>query len=135
MVHDFGLTGGISIFVSRLPYVIAHDLRRGIPFEDDSFDVVYHSHVLEHFDRRGGATLLMECARVLKSGGILRVAVPDLERSVVGYLDVLRESNQDGSLNLCRYDWMLIELTDQLCRNQSGGEMGPFVKAASRRLS
>ena len=33
------------------PEVIVHDLRKGIPAPDDSVDVVYHSHVLEHIDR------------------------------------------------------------------------------------
>ena len=28
--------------------VLAHDLRKGLPFPDETFDVVYHSHVLEH---------------------------------------------------------------------------------------
>ena len=36
--------------------VIAHDLRRGIPFADESFDVVYHSHVLEHLSRKSRRT-------------------------------------------------------------------------------
>ena len=30
------------------PDIQFHDLREGIPFTDNSFEVVYHSHVLEH---------------------------------------------------------------------------------------
>ncbi|MGC8952721.1 methyltransferase domain-containing protein [Chloroflexus sp.] len=29
----------------------AHNLAKGIPFPENSVDVVYHSHVLEHLDR------------------------------------------------------------------------------------
>jgi predicted SAM-dependent methyltransferase len=32
-------------FVSNNPSVSAHNLLNGIPFENDAFDVVYHSHV------------------------------------------------------------------------------------------
>ena len=30
------------------PEIIAWDLRKGIPFAPNTFDVVYHSHFLEH---------------------------------------------------------------------------------------
>lgn len=69
------------------PSVVAHDLREGIPFPDAEFDAVYHSHVLEHFPKRSAGPFLAECLRVLRPGGILRVAVPDLERIARGYLE------------------------------------------------
>ena len=66
-------------FYSSGGAVIAHDLNLGIPFPDSSFDVVYHSHVLEHFPKAKARRFIAECVRVLKPGGILRVVVPDLE--------------------------------------------------------
>src|SRR5687768_11717320 len=47
------------------PTIIRWDLRRGIPFAADSFDVVYHSHFLEHIDPQYAPGLLKECHRVL----------------------------------------------------------------------
>src|SRR5271166_2578243 len=62
--------------VAHLPGVIPHDIRRGLPFRDNSFSAVYHSHVLEHLRRSSAHAFLRECYRVLAQGGILRVAVP-----------------------------------------------------------
>ncbi len=62
------------------PGAIAHDLSRGIPLPDTRCDVVYHSHILEHMRRADALPFMEECYRVLRPGGVLRVAVPDLER-------------------------------------------------------
>src|SRR5688500_11576742 len=50
-----------------------HDFRKGIPFESGSVDAVYHSHMLEHFDRDIAKNFLLEVKRVLKVGGIHRI--------------------------------------------------------------
>ncbi|MBK1656075.1 TylF/MycF/NovP-related O-methyltransferase [Allochromatium vinosum] len=110
-------------FTSSSREVIAHDLTQGIPFASESFDVVYHSHLLEHFTKDYAPRFLRECHRVLTPGGIIRVAVPDLEAIARLYLSLL-----DGALDgdpeaQQRYDWILIELFDQMVRNHSGGEM------------
>ena len=68
------------------PGVVAHDLSTGIPLPDASCEVVYHSHVLEHLRRPDARFFMRECFRVLKPGGILRVAVPDLEQICRQYL-------------------------------------------------
>ena len=76
--------------------VLAYDLRLGIPLPDATVDVVYHSHVLEHFTREGGVTFLTECFRVLRPGGLLRIAVPDLENIVRAYITTLEEVKADA---------------------------------------
>ncbi len=48
-----------------------------IPFSDNSFDVVYHKSVLEHFYRPDH--IMSESLRVLKPGGKLIFLVPDWE--------------------------------------------------------
>lgn len=52
---------------------------------DASVDVIYSSHMLEHLDRPTARQFLAEALRVLKPGGILRLAVPDLRQLVVRY--------------------------------------------------
>jgi SAM-dependent methyltransferase len=48
---------------------ILWDLSKGIPFADQTFDVVYHCHVIEHIDRDNALDFVKECYRVLKTGG------------------------------------------------------------------
>ncbi len=48
-------------------------------FEDNSIDIIYNCHVLEHFHRYKCSKVLSEWYRVLKKGGILRTSVPDFE--------------------------------------------------------
>lgn len=44
---------------------------------DNSVDIIYACHVLEHFKRREVSRVLGEWQRVLKPGGVLRISVPD----------------------------------------------------------
>lgn len=53
------------------------DLRMGLPFPEESIDMIYAEHVFEHFSYRDLIFLLSDCYRVLKSGGRISLAVPD----------------------------------------------------------
>lgn len=48
-----------------------------LPWEDEKVDLIYASHLLEYFDAEEAVVVLKEWWRVLKYGGILRLAVPD----------------------------------------------------------
>jgi predicted SAM-dependent methyltransferase len=60
---------------------------RWIPHASGTVDVVYSSHMIEHLDRREAASFLAECMRVLKPGGVLRLAAPDLRWSILEYVE------------------------------------------------
>ncbi len=75
--------------------VVIHDLRRRLPFPDNSFDAVYSSHTVEHVHRKEAIALLREARRVLKPGGICRTLVPDLRAIVEEYLGHLKVTNWD----------------------------------------
>jgi ubiquinone/menaquinone biosynthesis C-methylase UbiE len=114
-------------FVSDNEQVVQTDLIKGIPLKSDSVEVVYHSHVLEHFSKDDGNYFISECYRVLKPSGIIRIAVPDLEKSVRQYLkDLESVISDDSEINRENYNWGIIELFDQMIRNQSGGEMAKY---------
>lgn len=53
---------------------------------DKTVDVVYSSHMVEHLDRREALQFLNEALRVLRPGGIIRLALPDLRIRVDDYL-------------------------------------------------
>ncbi|MCX6360311.1 MAG: methyltransferase domain-containing protein [Armatimonadetes bacterium] len=107
--------------------VIAHDLADGIPFPDGTFDVVYHSNMLEHLDRAAAEGLLRECCRVLKPGGLCRVGVPDMEDIARIYLDELEQRAAGGPAN--RHEWMVIEMIDQMVRHEPGGAMAEYIRS------
>lgn len=107
--------------------VISHDLLESIPFPDQTFDAVYHSHVLEHFTRDDGVHLIKECFRVLKHGGIIRVVVPDLENITRLYITALEKSLEGNRQWQYNYEWLKLEMYDQTIRERSGGKMMDFL--------
>ena len=109
-------------FVPVHPSVKPCDVRKGIPYEDETFDVVYHSHVLEHFSKQAAPCFFRECFRVLKPGGVIRVAVPDLEGIARLYLEALEKASQGVAGWDRNYEWMVLEMYDQAVREKSGGE-------------
>lgn len=99
------------------------DVRKRLPFGDASVDFVYHSHLLEHLPLDDAHAFLLECHRILKPGGAIRVAVPDLEGICRRYLlefDAAAHGDPDAEI---RKEWMALEMLDQAARHSSGGEM------------
>jgi predicted SAM-dependent methyltransferase len=54
---------------------------------DGSVELIYASHVLEHFGRRTYMQALTEWRRVLVPGGVLRLAVPDFAAAARLYVE------------------------------------------------
>jgi len=54
-------------------------------FEDNSVDLIYCAHCLEHISHLDTLRVLREWCRVLKPGGILRLSVPDFDRIIAIY--------------------------------------------------
>src|SRR4249919_1827635 len=109
--------------VSSSPCVIGHDLTKGLPFDENSFDVCYSSHVLEHLRKAEASFFIKEQKRVLKRDGIIRVVVPDLEVICRNYLKYLDELVSGDLTHEFRYDYSLLEMYDQTTRDKSGGEL------------
>lgn len=62
------------------------DIARGLLIPDDSCQVVYCSHVLEHLALDDLRLALQNVRRYLAKGGLFRLVVPDFEQQVTAYL-------------------------------------------------
>lgn len=114
---------------SNGPDVISCNLLKGIPFPDETFEVLYHSQVLEHFPKEKAFDFIKECHRVLKKNGIIRIVVPDLENIVDEYKKYLNENLENPTaLTEANYDWIMLEMYDQTVRNYGGGQMGKYLQ-------
>ncbi|WP_296509640.1 methyltransferase domain-containing protein [Rhodoferax sp.] len=109
---------------------------------DNSVELIYNCHVLEHFKRRDVRQVLAEWMRVLKPGGVLRISVPDFEAlcsvyqkekkldlvvgalfgrqdylynihyNVFDYASLSRDLLATGFVNVRKYDWRTTEHAD-----------------------
>lgn len=101
-----------------------HNIKKRLPFKANSVDVIYHSHVLEHFTKEEGECFITDCYRILKNGGIMRVVVPDLESICREYLINLENGYENNdTIAISHYQWNKIEMFDQCIRQKPGGEM------------
>lgn len=96
LIADIG-SGPISPYMSE-GKVVSFDIRedvkpdvvcdvRKLPVPDETFDIVFSSHVLEHFAWGKVQTILKEWSRVLKTGGELRLVLPNLRHVAQRLLD------------------------------------------------
>jgi predicted SAM-dependent methyltransferase len=75
--------------------VIHANVTKRIPLQDAGADYVYSSHMIEHLSRWECLRFAQECKRVLRTGGVLRLATPDLQLMAREYLS--RSSPFNGS--------------------------------------
>ena len=61
------------------------DIRQGLPLADGSIDYAVSIHALPEVPVDGIVPVLRELRRVLKPGGVLRMALPDLLKGVAAY--------------------------------------------------
>ena len=67
-------------------------------FSDESADLIYSSHSFEYFDPIEAPLVLKEWRRVLKTGGKLRLSVPDFDQLIKIYQATGDIQNCDAAL-------------------------------------
>lgn len=81
MAHGVGRIGSnYTIETDKIIKAVSES----IPFENNSFDVVYSSHVLEHVSSE--IESLKEMKRVLKDDGVLIIGVPTATMAVINWI-------------------------------------------------
>lgn len=82
----------INIDMEEFPTVdISMNVLDGLPFRENSVDIVYSEHFIEHLPKDGAKSFLADVLRILKPGGVHRILTPDLR----GCVDVFLKGNWD----------------------------------------
>ena len=79
--------GFIGIDIRECGQDLMWDVREGIPFPDESIDLIWSSHVIEHFNDAECEDLFREFYRILKPGGKTYHALPHVEDPTAYYFD------------------------------------------------
>lgn len=87
------LPGWVNVDIARGYADVVWDIRKGLPFNDQSCAAIFCEHVIEHLSREDGLNLLREFHRILQPGGVVRISTPDAGRFLKSYV------NGDGFLN------------------------------------
>lgn len=69
------------------------DLRNPLPYDDNSVDFIFNEHFFEHLTVEEAQKTIKDLMRVLKPGGVMRIAMPDLEWVIDNYLNLPIEKN------------------------------------------
>jgi predicted SAM-dependent methyltransferase len=80
------LPGWTNVDIDDIPGIdIKDDVTKLDKIKDNSCEIIYASHVLEHFGRNEFESILKLWNKKLKLNGILRLAVPDFEKAINWY--------------------------------------------------
>lgn len=72
------------------------DISKPLPFPDAHANFILAEHVTEHVTTQEAWNFFEECYRVLKPSGVLRVAVPDIERIWFHFQPIYGEAVEAG---------------------------------------
>lgn len=104
------------------------NLLKKLPYKNNTYDSIYCSHFIEHISLDSLTSFLIECARVLKVNGKIRLVLPDLENIVAEYIKNL------GSGRIWQSQFNIVELIDQCIRKSSGGQLYKWSLQATKNL-
>lgn len=101
------------------------DILSGLPYKDNTFDLVYCSHFIEHIPKSRILYFLQECNRITKPTGLIRLVLPDFENIAREYLYNISQGNELFA------EFNIVEMIDQCTRDKSGGEMIKYFRQST----
>lgn len=104
------------------------NLLNGLPYGDNTFDIVYSSHYIEHIPKSELSNFLQECNRVLKPNGLIRLVLPNFENIAREYVKNIDQGNSLYS------EFNIVEMVDQCTRSVSGGELIKWYKKTANDI-
>lgn len=63
------------------------DISKNLPLTEASVDYIYNEHFIEHLTYVQGQNFLKNAFKILKHGGVARIACPDLDYLINGYIE------------------------------------------------
>ena len=105
------------------------DLRsmQPLPIGDECAELVFSSHCFEHISDEEALFTLSECMRILKPGGLIRVAVPDMDKAFDAYDRGDRRFFEEGGV-ACLGDSIEEQMVNFFSSYAAGG--GPAVSVS-----
>lgn len=88
------------------------DIRQPLKYPNRCAEAIFAEHVVEHISYHDAVLFFCECWRVLKVGGVIRIAVPSIER-------VMKNGTQPY------FDW--VRDRGWSCTNDLRGAMGAII--------
>src|SRR5689334_16237977 len=79
------LSGWANVDRAGRRNVVGWDLTRRLPVGADTVDFIFCEHFIEHISLDDGKRFLIDCHRVLRAGGVIRVSTPSLTKLVEEY--------------------------------------------------
>lgn len=76
------------------PGAVFMDACQPLPMPDACFDYIFSEHVIEHLEFAEAARMLRECQRILRDGGRIRLATPDLQQIIAVYTQPQAQAQQ-----------------------------------------
>jgi predicted SAM-dependent methyltransferase len=114
-------------FSPHSTFVRKANLLGRLPLAEGEASVVYSSHFIEHIPCELVDIFINECFRITKSGGRIRLVLPDWEELCDCYLDVRRKGEHEKA------NFLMLEMLDQCVRRTTGGALGKFYETLQRQ--
>jgi len=89
------LNGWLNTDLNDLDGAMYMDAGEQFPFENESIDFIYSEHIFEHLTIKQQINMMKEAYRVLKNGGVMRLATPKLDFLFELYSQPTKKENNE----------------------------------------